>query len=248
MLPATRPGSARRPICRNARIIRAARLGRFQLLSPPRWRRSHHPHSRASRRARHAQHQTRTEPARECLGTRTDSRERNITRQCHTKIPRRSHHRRPRRNRPAPTVRRSPRPLPHPRRHPLSTPHRDDRQRQHHQIPRRISPHQKLTYVAPRGPTAINASRSATTHPNRPRITTVILPLPASRHRYNTRELEPENPSDFTIRGPSNNVILITERRRRWRDENKLRIVAEVEAPGAVFALVARRHEISQAQ
>ena len=35
-----------------------------QPLSPPRWRRSHHPHPRASRRARHAQHHTRTEPAR----------------------------------------------------------------------------------------------------------------------------------------------------------------------------------------
>ena len=36
------------------------------------------------------------------------------------------------------------------------------------------------------------------------------------------------------------------ERRRRWRIEEKLRIVAEAEAPGAVFAAVARRHGISR--
>ncbi|WP_291344931.1 IS66-like element accessory protein TnpA, partial [Acidiphilium sp. 20-67-58] len=35
---------------------------------------------------------------------------------------------------------------------------------------------------------------------------------------------------------------------RRWRDEDKLRIVAEAEAPGAVFAEVARRHDISRGQ
>ncbi|SIQ75878.1 transposase, partial [Acidiphilium rubrum] len=43
-------------------------------------------------------------------------------------------------------------------------------------------------------------------------------------------------------------IITGTERRRRWRDEDKLRIVAEAEAPDAVFALVARRHEISRGQ
>ena len=43
-------------------------------------------------------------------------------------------------------------------------------------------------------------------------------------------------------------IITGIERRRRWRDEDKLRIVAEAEAPGAVFALVARRHEISRGQ
>ncbi len=43
-------------------------------------------------------------------------------------------------------------------------------------------------------------------------------------------------------------IITGAERRRRWRDEDKLRIVAEAEAPGAVFALVARRHEISRGQ
>lgn len=43
-------------------------------------------------------------------------------------------------------------------------------------------------------------------------------------------------------------IITGVERRRRWRDEDKLRIVAEAEAPGAVFALVARRHEISRGQ
>ena len=43
-------------------------------------------------------------------------------------------------------------------------------------------------------------------------------------------------------------IITGIERRRRWRDEDKLRIVAEAEAPGAVFALVAQRHEISRGQ
>jgi transposase len=43
-------------------------------------------------------------------------------------------------------------------------------------------------------------------------------------------------------------IITGTERRRRWRDEDKVRIVAEAEAPDSVFALVARRHEISRGQ
>lgn len=43
-------------------------------------------------------------------------------------------------------------------------------------------------------------------------------------------------------------IITGVERRRRWRDEDKLRIVAEAEAPGAVFAEVARRHEVSRGQ
>ena len=41
-------------------------------------------------------------------------------------------------------------------------------------------------------------------------------------------------------------IITGVERRRRWRLEEKLRIVAEAEAPGACFAEVARRHEISR--
>ena len=41
-------------------------------------------------------------------------------------------------------------------------------------------------------------------------------------------------------------IITGVERRRRWRDEDKLRIVAE--AAGAVFAEVARRHDISRGQ
>ncbi|HET8996249.1 MAG TPA: transposase [Acetobacteraceae bacterium] len=41
-------------------------------------------------------------------------------------------------------------------------------------------------------------------------------------------------------------IITGVERRRRWRLEEKLRIVAEAEAPGACFAAVARRHEISR--
>jgi transposase len=43
-------------------------------------------------------------------------------------------------------------------------------------------------------------------------------------------------------------IISGIERRRRWRLEEKLRIVAEAEAPGAVFAHVARRHEVSYGQ
>ena len=39
-------------------------------------------------------------------------------------------------------------------------------------------------------------------------------------------------------------IITRVERRRRWRCEEKLRIVAEVERPGASFNDVARRHEV----
>src|SRR5947209_12143696 len=41
-------------------------------------------------------------------------------------------------------------------------------------------------------------------------------------------------------------IITGVERRRRWRLEEKLRMVAEVEQPGASFADVARRHEVSR--
>jgi transposase len=41
-------------------------------------------------------------------------------------------------------------------------------------------------------------------------------------------------------------IITGVERRRRWRTEDKLRIVAEAERPGACFAEVARRHEVSR--
>jgi transposase len=41
-------------------------------------------------------------------------------------------------------------------------------------------------------------------------------------------------------------IITGVERRRRWRLEEKLRIVAEVEQAGASFADVARRHELSR--
>ena len=41
-------------------------------------------------------------------------------------------------------------------------------------------------------------------------------------------------------------IITGVERRRRWRREDKLRIVAEAGAPSACFAHVARRHEISR--
>ena len=41
-------------------------------------------------------------------------------------------------------------------------------------------------------------------------------------------------------------IITGVERRRRWRVEEKLRIVAEVEQPGTSFADVARRYEVSR--
>ncbi len=41
-------------------------------------------------------------------------------------------------------------------------------------------------------------------------------------------------------------IITGVERRRRWRVEDKLRIVAEAERPGARFVEVARRHEVSR--
>ena len=41
-------------------------------------------------------------------------------------------------------------------------------------------------------------------------------------------------------------IITGVERRRRWRVEEKLWIVAEVERPGALFNEVARRHEVSR--
>jgi transposase-like protein len=41
-------------------------------------------------------------------------------------------------------------------------------------------------------------------------------------------------------------IITGVERRRRWGLEEKLRIVAEVERPGASFIEVARKHEVSR--
>jgi transposase len=41
-------------------------------------------------------------------------------------------------------------------------------------------------------------------------------------------------------------IITGSERRRRWRLEDKLRIVAELEQPGASFVAVARRHDLSR--
>jgi transposase len=40
-------------------------------------------------------------------------------------------------------------------------------------------------------------------------------------------------------------IITGSERRRRWRDEEKLRILAELDEPGAKFNDVARRHDLS---
>ena len=42
-------------------------------------------------------------------------------------------------------------------------------------------------------------------------------------------------------------IITGVERRRRWRPEDELRIVAEAEQPGSCFAEVARRHDVSRA-
>jgi transposase len=41
-------------------------------------------------------------------------------------------------------------------------------------------------------------------------------------------------------------IITGVERRRRWRLDEKLRIVAETEVPGACFMEIARRHEVSR--
>lgn len=41
-------------------------------------------------------------------------------------------------------------------------------------------------------------------------------------------------------------IITGVERRRRWRDEDKLRILAEIEQPGANVSEVARRHDVSR--
>ena len=41
-------------------------------------------------------------------------------------------------------------------------------------------------------------------------------------------------------------IITGVERRRQWRDEEKLRILAELDEPGAKFNAVARRHGISR--
>lgn len=41
-------------------------------------------------------------------------------------------------------------------------------------------------------------------------------------------------------------IITGVERRRRWRDEEKLRILAELEEPGVRFSDVARRHDVSR--
>jgi transposase len=41
-------------------------------------------------------------------------------------------------------------------------------------------------------------------------------------------------------------IITGVERRRRWRVEDKLRIVAEADTPGAIISHVARRYHISR--
>ena len=41
-------------------------------------------------------------------------------------------------------------------------------------------------------------------------------------------------------------IITGVERRRHWRPEEKLRILAELEDPGTKFVDVARRHEVSR--
>src|SRR5215212_3899230 len=41
-------------------------------------------------------------------------------------------------------------------------------------------------------------------------------------------------------------IITGVERRRQWRDEEKLRILAELDEPGVKFSAVARSHDISR--
>jgi len=41
-------------------------------------------------------------------------------------------------------------------------------------------------------------------------------------------------------------IITGVERRRRWRTDEKLRILAELDEPGVKFAGVARRHDVSR--
>jgi transposase len=41
-------------------------------------------------------------------------------------------------------------------------------------------------------------------------------------------------------------IITGVERRRRWRADEKLRILAELDEPGVTFADVARRHDVSR--
>ena len=41
-------------------------------------------------------------------------------------------------------------------------------------------------------------------------------------------------------------IITGVERRRHWRDEEKLRILAELDQPGIKFSEVARRHDVSR--
>jgi transposase len=41
-------------------------------------------------------------------------------------------------------------------------------------------------------------------------------------------------------------IITGVERRRQWRDEEKLRILAELNEPGVKFSEVARRHDVSR--
>ena len=41
-------------------------------------------------------------------------------------------------------------------------------------------------------------------------------------------------------------IITGVERRRQWRDEEKLRILAELNQPGVKFSEVARRHDVSR--
>ncbi len=41
-------------------------------------------------------------------------------------------------------------------------------------------------------------------------------------------------------------IITGVEQRRQWRDEEKLRILAELNQPGVKFSEVARRHDVSR--
>lgn len=43
-------------------------------------------------------------------------------------------------------------------------------------------------------------------------------------------------------------IITDVARRQRWRDEDKLRILAKADRPGAMIAHTARRHGVSRSQ
>jgi transposase len=59
-----------------------------------------------------------------------------------------------------------------------------------------------------------------------------------------------DNDQSYAVRmtDRSGGMLVQSERRRRWSDESKLRIVQETLEPGAIVSLVARRHDIGTGQ